>query len=148
MRRNALPHACALPLDAFAAEISLHRVSFLEESDFQPQERIEPISSLEERSLPGLSVSADVERLIVRHPKDPRSLANGTSAYPHEGVGFTISLDEWGQVEFNARYSDWDTGTWWYERSIYNVGWFSREETDRFTTSRPTQRTVERAMLR
>lgn len=148
VQRNALPHACAIPLDGFAAEITLHRISFQERNDFEPHHGIEPIASLVELDLPGLSVAAEGEQLLVRHPKDPRSLANGTSDYPHEGAGFTISLDEWGQVEFNARYADWDTGTWWYERSIYNVGWFSSIEPSRFTTSLPSERIVQRAMLR
>ncbi|MBD5112274.1 MAG: hypothetical protein HDT42_07055 [Ruminococcaceae bacterium] len=36
-------------------------------------------------------------------------------------TAFTLSEGQMGQIAYNARFSDWDNGEWWYEQTVINV---------------------------
>lgn len=50
----------------------------------------------------------------------------------------TISLNQWIQIRWNGRFSDIDTGAWWYEQTTMNIGLFQEAvDCDVFTKSSP-----------
>lgn len=36
-------------------------------------------------------------------------------------TAFTLAEGQTGQIAYNARFSDWDGGGWWYEQTVINI---------------------------
>lgn len=36
-------------------------------------------------------------------------------------TAFTLAEGQTGQIAYNARFSDWDSGEWWYEQTVINI---------------------------
>jgi hypothetical protein len=139
-KRNSLPHCFALPLECFAGRYATHRVGFGEYNDFQANETVYKRSSLPDMGLCCIELSMDADSLAVTFCRDPSNEASFRNyrIIPYTPI-FTLKSDEWGQIRYNARYADHDTGNWWYEENVYNIGIFSRVDVNRFIATQPSQ---------
>ena len=153
--RNALPRHFPLPLESFAAPVTLHRIDYPEWMGPEHRERIERYKSVAKLDVRDLSIEMRDDSLVVRHVRDRHNAAIADRLYPDESGNtvfevdaFCLSLDEWGQLRSNGRYVDIDTGNWWYEQSVYNIGLFSGVDVRRFVSTIPDHQFVEMASLR
>ncbi len=155
-RRRALAKAFPLPLECFAAPFTIHRVSFGELDSFETAVNVVTRGhSFTDLGIRDLQVefrdgSAQIE--LIRDPQNAaiadRTHWDSSGNVVNQLTAFTLLEGEWGQLEYNGRYVDRDTGNWWYEQSVYNIGLLREISTERFTGSRPDKRFVELATLR
>lgn len=153
--RNALPKVLRLPSEVFAAPMAMHRVVFAESTGFDRSESVSRTASLAELAGRDLLLAAKDMELEVQFIRDrnnaavaSRSYCDETGAVVDRVPAFALTVGQWGQLEYNGRYVDADTGNWWYGRTVVNIGLFAGAATDRFCTSRPNARFVELAILR
>ena len=73
-------------------------------------------------------VSANPEGLSVRYRWDADH--GGAPARPFLDIGgngeLLVRPGEWMRISYNGRFSDADTGTWWYKLTTVNVAAFAR----------------------
>ena len=82
-----------------------------------------------------VSVSAHAGGLQVRYQYDrghggapDRWFFNESSGLGESpGRALVVGPSQWVRVCYNGRFSDSDTGNWWYEQTTVNVAWFERE---------------------
>lgn len=81
-----------------------------------------------------VTVSADDEglRVCYRYDEAHAGAPNRRSIDPvghYESFGRTLRIrdGEWVRVCYNGRFSDSDTGNWWYQQVTVNVAWFAGE---------------------
>jgi hypothetical protein len=144
--RNSLPRQLMLPLEAFAAPVTLHRVEFSEPSNFKSQEIVQRFAELAEVQLIDLSLRVIGEKLEAKHLRRADNAAIRHRPYPFLG-GVHIADGEWAELRANGRYVDYHTGNWWYDSTTYNVGLFSELATDRFIQSKAAKRYADLARL-
>ena len=103
--RNALPLQLPLPLDSFAAPVTLHRVAFSEFTDFDRRETVERYDTLGSLRLHDLSFQLCGDSLVVGHIRDQQNAAIADRLYPDESGNtvfeidaFCVASDEWGQT--------------------------------------------------
>jgi len=89
-----------------------------------------------------VTVSANPEGLAVRYRWDADH--GGAPARPFLDVGgngdFLVRPGEWMRVCYNGRFSDADTGTWWYKQTTVNVAAFMGKPSGRvFVGSEPVR---------
>lgn len=154
-QRNRIPRCLLLPLECFGAPCSLHLAEYSEDSSFCPTESVGKASSLSELGIRDLAMELNGDRLIVYFLRDAQNAATAsrrsrdTSSSDIDRIlAFSLENDAWGQIRYNGRYVDFDTGNWWYEQSTYNIGLFSAVAVDRFAVTQPTQHFVEIGRLR
>jgi hypothetical protein len=152
--RNALPRQLPLPLESFAAPVTLHRVAFSEFTNFERRETVDRADSPSALALRDLRLAFEGDQLAVKHVRDRQNAAIADRLYPDESGNtvweldaFVLAPDDWGQLHYNGRYVDMDTGNWWYEQSVYNIGLFTGVVVDRFTSTKPDFRFAELATL-
>jgi hypothetical protein len=154
-RRNLLPRCLPLPLECFTARCAVHRAEFSEHSEFRLVESVAKASSLFELGIRDLAMELDGDCLLVHLLRDPQNAAAANRVYRDEPGNvvdkiraFALQAGEWGQLRYNGRYVDFDTGHWWYEQSVCNIALFSDVAADRFVATPPTKRFAEIARLR
>ena len=152
--RAELPLASHLPLDSFAAPITLHTIRFWERDDFVPSDGVTRFDTFAELPFRDLTISPTSDGVSVAHIRDQLNAAIADRLYNDEFGNtvydidaFSLSDGEWGQLQYNGRYTGIDSGRWWYEQSIYNIGLFSEIDVKRFINTDPTERFVELATL-
>lgn len=128
-RRNASPHALPLPLEVASKEGLLHFVFFNEHDNFVPHETSQSLASL----------TAPLRQGCVTIQRDEGGTCqvafrwtNGKGGAPersHCRRNLTLPSGQWCQVLWNGRFTDPDSGRWWYEKHVVNVGWgeFTRQ---------------------
>ena len=153
-QRSAFPTQLPLPIESFAAPATLHRVGFSEFSDFERRESVERGDAISALPVRDLALTRDGEKLAVKFIRDRQNAAIADRLFPDESGNtvlemdaFAIGAEEWGQLRYNSRYVDRDTGNWWYEQSVYNIGLFASVVGDRFVSTNPDHRFVELAIL-
>ena len=152
--RAELPLASHLPLESFAAPITLHTVRFWERDDFVPSDGVTRFYTIAELPLRDLTIRPASDGVSVVHIRDQLNAAIADRLYTDEfgntvyGIdAFSLSDGEWGQIQYNGRYTCIDSGRWWYEQSVYNIGLFTDIDVKRFTATDPIDRFVELATL-
>ena len=152
--RAKLPLALPLPLDSFTAPVSLHTVRFWERDNFVPTDGVARFETISELPIRDLTVQRTADGVSIVHSRDQLNAAIADRLYNDEFGNtvydidaFSLVDDEWGQIQYNGRYTCIDSGRWWYEQSVYNVGLFADIDTKRFVDTNPTHRFVELATL-
>ncbi len=149
--RNAVPAAFEVPADLVGAEgvlcvDALHwgdRNTFAE--PFWSERSRAPLTA--GYAVGCVAVSAEAEGLLVRYRYEPA--AGGAPdrrafnpAGHRESTTRTLPVrdGQWVRVCYNGRFSDIDTGAWWYEQVTANVAWFVGEPNGRvFLDREPAQ---------
>ena len=144
--RNAVPDALPLPPSVRAAPFVLHHALFVERDDFVQADVIRTGDSFADLDLKDLELSITPDSLNIRFHRNVNNAARSTP-YPFTDV-FSLSESQWGRLTYNGRFTAWNTGNWWYEKSVFNIGWFSCIDMRRFIDTEPTCDFSEMAHLR
>lgn len=144
-QRNLLPIAMELPHFSRLGQFYLHHVTFAEHNSFQPQERTDITRTFLELDLKVLALSVR-KSIQVRFHRDSYNAAKPTNYALH--APFELEQEQWAQIVYNGRFTDFDTGNWWYEKHAYNIGWFNPLERDRFVQTKPDTEFIELGILR
>ena len=144
--RNAVPAAAALPPDLLPATFMLHYAEYTESSDFVQSDTLKSADDFAALDIRDLEITLAADLLSVRFIRDGNNAAC-PSPYPHADV-FTLSESQWGRLACNGRYTAWNTGNWWYEKSVYNIAWLSEVDRSVFVRTEPTCDFSEMARLR
>ena len=152
--RNALPIALPLPLDVFVSPWTLHSINFYEHDAFTKKESVTKAASPEDLAIRVLRFTIHCDRLAVcflRHPMNAATASRFPSDPPGREIlevdAFALDPSQWGQLTYNGRFVDIDTGNWWYKQSVFNIGYCLKPAKDVFRTTRPASRFVELAQL-
>jgi hypothetical protein len=145
--RNALPRQTKLPRVPERHAVILHKVTFNEFSGFKRKESVKKLKSLDELVVPDLCWNLSEEELTVIYRRNPQNAAVANRV-GHELAAFVISTNEWGELRYNGRFVDFDTGSWWYEFHVYNIGRFTKLSANCFLKTQPDHKFVEMARLR
>jgi hypothetical protein len=94
-----------------------------------------------------VAVSTNPEGLLVRYQYDGthggapnRWFLNWPGSGGAPGRALLARGGEWVRVCYNGRFSDIDTGNWWYQQVTVNVAWFAGEPDGRvFLDREPAQ---------
>ena len=153
-RRNESPTELALPLSGFAKPAAMHILDIFEWYGFELRERVECWDSIGEIRHPFLDIQAEDNIVQVRFRRNPQNWAIANRTYVDdngqpvlEAEAFVLRTDEWGRIRFNARFTDIDTGEWYYQHIVCNVGCFPSVQLDRFLATKPNYQFVELATL-
>ena len=144
--RNAVPAAVALPPDLRPATFMLHHAEYAESSDFVQSNTVKSADDFAALDIRDLEITLTTDVLSVRFLRDGNNAAC-PSPYPHADV-FALSESQWGRLTYNGRYTAWNTGNWWYEKTVYNIGWLSEVDRSVFVRTEPTCEFSEMARLR
>ncbi|MBN1910332.1 MAG: hypothetical protein JW818_11375 [Pirellulales bacterium] len=152
--RNALPDALPLPLEAFTAPWTLHSIYYHESNDFTKEEVIKKTDSPDVLGIRVLRFKLCNRQLAVSFLHDSANAAlvdriqvdlQGNEIL--EVDAFVLEPEQWGQLVYNGRFVDMDTGNWWYEHTVFNIGLGLKPAKDLFRSTRPASRFVELARL-
>ncbi|GAB5407279.1 MAG: hypothetical protein Aurels2KO_55100 [Aureliella sp.] len=144
--RNAVPDALELPASIPAQPFVLHHAKFIERDDFAQTDEVRSGRSFDALNVDDLELSITPDSLTVRFHRNVNNAAC-TTPHPFTDV-FTLSESQWGRLTYNGRFTAWNTGHWWYEKSIFNIGWFADIESRRFIDTDPNCGFSEMAHLR
>jgi hypothetical protein len=149
-RRNAVPRAFDLPADIIASTepTPVHAVSVEEANSFLPVRTADIWAGDGSRALrigcaciafeaTGLRLRFEYDESHGGAPARRRFDAQGTSALLSEDVCL-LSPGDWARIEWNGRFVDIDTGSWWYELQTVNVALAEDPSPDLFLTANPT----------
>jgi hypothetical protein len=152
--RAELPLALPLLLDSFAAPVTLHTVRFWERDNFVPTDGVARFDTISGLPIRDLTLQRTADGVSVVHTRDQLNAAIADRLYNDEFGNTVYDIDafslvdgEWGQIQYNGRYTCIDSGRWWYEQSVYNIGLFTDIDATRFTDTDPAHRFVELATL-
>ena len=73
-------------------------------------------------------------------------IAGAPERYPSEHQ-ISVLHNQWLQFRWNGRFSDWDSGIWWYEEVVMNVACLSPKPDKNFFASKPDRCCDYRAPL-
>lgn len=63
--------------------------------------------------------------------------------------GYVVEANTWNHLRWMERFSDFDTGNWWYEHTVVNLAYFAGAiDVDVFLNSEPTNQFVSLPILR
>ncbi|PHS03080.1 MAG: hypothetical protein COA78_19330 [Blastopirellula sp.] len=144
-RRSSVPEAVKLPSTVLATPYILHQSRFDEGSNFRQTDLVKSAKNIGDLNLKDLELKIEDNQISVRYHRDHSNAAK-EHPHPYSDV-FTLNKSEWGQLTFNGRFTDFDTGQWSYEKSTYNIGLFPEIVFNRFVATQPDYRYVELAKL-
>jgi hypothetical protein len=119
-KRNAVPETLPISLTQASEVGLLQDVCYREETQFTAKESITPL--LLEKSYPiGATIISptNADGALVKYRWNywtsgaPERLSNRKD--------LTLVPGEWCQVVWNGRFTDGDTGQWWYEKHVVNI---------------------------
>ncbi|WP_425396174.1 hypothetical protein [Aeoliella sp.] len=145
-RRNAVPEAVELPTLEAEHPFVLHHAVFGERNEFARVDRCLSADAFDDLGLKLLSIEIDEEQLSLRYHRDGFNFIT-SSPYPCK-YPITLTHDAWGRLAYNARHSDCDTGDWWYEKHVFNIGWLEDWTPRVFLDGAPEKEYREMAQLR
>lgn len=145
--RNAVPESLVVPATVDSVSCLLHEATYPEHADFRPTEIHRVYSDLHEVPDGDIAVRRHGDAVTVDFIRDRANRARARHGIRQRV--FEIRAGEWGRLAFNGRYvTDWDTGTWCYAKSVYNVGLFSRWSPNIFVATLPCHEFREMRRLR
>ena len=124
----------------------LHHAKHTEDSGFVQIDTVKWADQFPALGIRDLELTLTDDSLSVRFVRDNNNVAR-RSPYQYADV-FTLLQSQWGRLTYNGRYTCWDTGNWWYEKSVYNIGWFVAIAPSVFVQSEPTCSFTEMERLR
>ncbi len=143
--RNSMPDAVRMPQGPGSSPCMLHQATFSEWQGFDQQDTTRMSTTFEELGLKFLSGVIDDAGLTITFHRDGYNAAT-PSIFPYKPL-FTLQEGEFGRFLYNGRYTDNDTGEWWYEKHVYNVGWLTEWHPDLFINNTPQAEFRELARL-
>ena len=140
----ALPVPCFLGFHSSEFGFHVHRLWFAEQNGFVPTETV-AVKRGHSWQEGCVLLTRDEDVVRVRFEYDhhkggapARRMVDPTgNLSPLSQEAFTLRLGEWGRVSYNGRFSHADTGEWWYEKVICNVGLSLRPPADWFSHGAP-----------
>ena len=144
--RNAVPDALTLPSTIRDAPFVLHHAQFVERDGFVQTDTVRSGAHFGDLSLNDLELTLAADSLTVRYHRNGNNAAR-TTPQPFTDI-FSLSESQWGRLTYNGRFTAWNTGNWWYEKSVFNIGWFADFDSQRFVDTDPTCDFSEMAHLR
>ena len=139
--RNRVPEAVTLPAPASvpkSGDFILHRSTFTAKNGFAaPTSSNLGVTPYCPKNTGGITLSRRGDSLQVTYQWDWSQGA--PERYAAEVEAFCLLPYQWGRVRYNGRLSDFDNGTWWYEKWVYNVGLFSSPPPSVFVTAEPVK---------
>ncbi len=146
--RSRIPNAFTVPTPPPTydrnAHYIVHGVAFSESNDFA-----EPLAS--RTTAPGISTKFNTRNSTIELADDSATVIYEWRAGAPERQFFDksgtpvpvrkqlqVRTNEWVRLEYNARFTGFDCGRWWYEHSIINTAWASPECLDVFLNSEPS----------
>lgn len=145
--RNAIPVVVPVPDAAFDSPFFLHHATFSEYRGFQLSERVLSGDRLPNRKLHGIEFIMNEDNLLIRFHRDPYNAAT-PRAKPRTVDVFSIGESQWGQLTYNGRYVDFDSGKWWYEKTVFNIARTPPNNPKLFLKTVPDYKFSEMAYLR
>jgi hypothetical protein len=148
VKRNSTPEAvifpCFLGFHATDFRFHIHDVRFTEAAAFSLDETVAyEEGSVWKNGCVRLVPEGDVLRILFEYgghsggtPAREMFDAAGNCLLLNEEA-FRLRVGEWGRVSYNGRFSCVDTGNWWYEKHIFNIGMVLRAPEDWFAQSKP-----------
>jgi hypothetical protein len=149
VKRNRTPEAIVFPcfLGFHATEFCfcIHNVRFTEVGTFAPDQTV----AIEDGSFwksGCVRVVSEGDFLLVRYEYEDGWGGGAPAKVTFDAAGnrlllneeaFRLRIGEWGRVSYNGRLSCIDTGSWWYEKHVFNVGLVLRAPEDWFTRCKP-----------
>jgi hypothetical protein len=144
--RNTVPEALPLPsLVDEGADGIVHDVRHRECDDFRPQAAVRPAGFDRTCQLGSLWLYRQVDRLAVRFVWSWHE-TGAPERKSHDA--FVLEPGQWGRLKCNGRFSDHDSGAWWYRQDTFNVAWIQDFDPNRFLNTMPDFEVVELARLR
>jgi hypothetical protein len=157
--RNGIPDSFELPIDVFVRpnedKVFIHEVRSFWYNDFMTTGKVYPIESSEVK-LQGVLIKTSKENIQVYFKysvhdcgKPYRSRYDNTGTLTMlEEKAFTLNKNEYGRVVFNGRYTDLDSGNWWYEKKVYNIIDLDKAKKDIFIRNNPLKVYEQMAVLK
>ena len=147
--RNRVPEAVSLPPSPSApkpGDYVLHRSVFTANTGFiAPTSSSLGITPYRPPNTGGVTLSLEDDALVVAYQWD-RSQGAPERCFARVDA-FCLSPEQWGRVRYNGRLTDFDNGTWWYEKWVYNVGLFSAPPPSVFVATEPLKVFTQMAHL-
>lgn len=146
--RSTVPEALPLPPAAFAGhpgQAAVHRVSFAEHNRFASpaQETLEQVPFLTTLVLGCVSLAAGDGMVSLRYTWQGGAPARRSPGPSGRLAPLThtlaIRLGQWARIRYNGRFSDMDTGNWWYERHTFNIGFLAEVNPQVFIATCPSE---------
>lgn len=145
-KRNVVPLALDFPSISRDCSFVLHHATFHEYDSFARQDQLRWTDAFADLELRFLTLSIDGAVLRVRVHRDGSNAAT-PSPFPYKDP-FVLEPGLWGRLVYNGRFTAWNTGNWWYEKHVYNIGWFDEWTSDAFVKTKPHSEYREMARLR
>lgn len=123
-KRNSVPEVVPFAGDLSAPDGShaFHLIDFDEREDFSPRETFSIKASAAVTGLGCVSLREKGEELEVTYGHRPEVAGAPARARRfHAATVMTLPKGAWGRVAYNGRFADADTGTWWYEKRVFNI---------------------------
>lgn len=147
--RNQVPEAVELLLPdapivepSFVVHTSKHVIDHVPVDTYVPKRALQVFPVAEIFTCGSISVRLIEDRVHVDYQWS--HAAGMPERYPGKNV-LILEKDQWGQVRYNERHSAYytrgcfDMSDWWYEKWVFNIGFFSALEPRIFLDSKPTQ---------
>lgn len=145
-RRGRIPRAFPIPQPSRGfnpdSQYLLHSISFGEANGFDPACYEKVAEELLENGFSTRNCSMFLEStqpLITFEWKEgapPRRFLDRAGNFVPVQKAFPLREGEFCRIQYNARFSGYDCGNWWYEHSIINFA-SGTPETRRFLDSEP-----------
>jgi len=146
--RNRVPEAVSFPPSASApkpGEYVVHRSTFTAKNGFAAPTSSLGVTPYCPPNAGGITLALDDDALHVAYQWDRSQGA--PERYSAKVDAFRLSPGQWGRVRYNGRLTDFDNGTWWYEKWVYNIGLFSSPPSSVFVTTEPVKVFTQMAYL-
>lgn len=147
--RNRVPEAVSFPPPASApkpGDYVFHRSTFTDKNGFAaPTSSSLGVTPYCPTNTGGITLSREADALCVAYQWDRSQGA--PERYSAKVEALRLSPEQWGRVRYNGRLTDFDNGTWWYEKWVYNVGLFSVPPSSIFVTTEPVKIFTQMAHL-
>lgn len=124
--RNRIPKQFPLVIPEEFPAVVWQKISFSERDQFAtPSQQVTPFASNERFGCHNAIVVSDGDSAVLTYRYQQGAPAprffdkTGTCVSPEHSI--RIGPNQWASVEYNGRFSDVDTGNWWYEQMVVNV---------------------------
>ena len=151
--RNRVPKSFRIPNPAGSGEIIWHHKLITEEKSFdQTDPGIVRLHVPNERfgtRCAEIAVDHNSAKLTYRwrDGAPPRTFMNDAGDYVPVTRTIKITSGDWASIEYNGRFSGDDSGIWWYEQEIVNLGVMLHFSPDFFVRNEPIERYCQLAKL-
>ena len=123
--RNSLPEEAEISIDMSMLKKNQYLEQTLRFNEFDGfnKEESNQIENMNERFKDkGLTIINEENILKIKYYHDPGILGAPTRDHScREKSLFEIHNNQWCKLKINGRYTDFDTGQWFYHKTVYNI---------------------------